>query len=97
MENLEELTNLAKAVDKILKEELATAGLEIDMAEARIYDVKRVGIQGDARIYSYPAEITLKLKGECLYPNKEFLAKLSNRITNEVKGIAGVVYTVEIR
>ena len=97
MDNLEELTNLAKAVDKILKEELSSANLEIDMAEARIYDCKRVGVQGDDRIYSYPAEITLKMKGEYLYPDKEFLARLSNRITNEVKGIAGVVYTIAIR
>lgn len=97
MENLEELTTLAKAVDKIMREELVMAGLETDMAEARIYDVKRVGVQGDARTYGYPAEITLKIKGAYLFPDKEFLDKLSNRITNEVKGIVGVVYTLATR
>ena len=62
MDNLEELTVLAKAADKILKEELARASLEHDLAEVKIYDKKRVGVKGDARVYGYNAEITLKLK-----------------------------------
>ena len=91
MENLEELTNLARKVDKILKEELEKEGIIPEMAEARIYDIKTVGVQGDNRTYSYPAEIELRQDGR-FYWNTNFLQRLSNRITNEVKNINRIVY-----
>ncbi len=86
-----ELINLAKKVDKILKEELKNNNIEYDMAEVRIYDIKTVGVQGDTRTYCYPAEITLYNKGEFVW-QPEFLSRLSTRITNEVVNINKVIY-----
>ena len=91
MDNLKELTNLAKKVDKILKEELEKEGIIYEMAEARIYDLKTVGVQGDKRTYSYPAEIELRQDGKIFWDG-DFTSRLSNRITNEVEQINRVLY-----
>ncbi len=57
-----------------------------------------MGVQGDERTYGYPAEITLFNKDRFIWTKKEgFLEKLSNRITNEVKGINRVVYTTAFK
>lgn len=93
MENLGYLRDLAVEVDKILKEELEKNGVGHDLAEARVYNVRNVGVQGDERTYEYPAEITLMCDGKFVWePN--FLADLSNRITNEVRGVNRVVYVL---
>ena len=91
MENLNELTDLARKVDIILKEELSRGSIEYDMAEARIYNAKRVGVQGDARTYRYPAEITLFQKMNFVW-DEEFLRRLSTRITNEITDVNTVLY-----
>lgn len=91
MTNTDELRNLAIRVDKILKEELKKAKINYDMAEARIYDVKSVGVQGDERTYKYPAEIELRLDGKVIW-NTRFTDRLSNRITNDIKEINKVLY-----
>ncbi|HLD48850.1 MAG TPA: GMP synthase (glutamine-hydrolyzing), partial [archaeon] len=57
----------------------------------RIYDIKSVGVQGDERTYSYPAEIELRLDGKVVW-DAEFSKRLSSRITNEVSGVNRVVY-----
>ena len=93
MKNLKELTNLARKVDKILKEELDKDNIKYALAEARIYDIKCVGIQGDKRTYAYPAEITLFSEGKFVW-TPDFIARLSSRITNEVKGVNRVVYVL---
>ena len=93
MENLNELTNLAQRVDAILKEELRKQSISYDMAEARIYDLKTVGVQGDNRTYAYPAEITLYYQGNFVW-NPLFLQTLSTRITNEIKELNRVVYVL---
>ncbi len=91
MDNLEELRGLALQVDKILKDQLSKYGLEHTLAEVRMYDIKTVGVQGDARTYLYPAEIELRNKEGIIW-NEKFSAELSTRITNEVKGINRVLY-----
>ena len=97
MEELSDLTGLAKEVDRILKEELNRAGIEHDLAEARIYNVRTVGVQGDMRTYAHPAEITLFQKGSFVWGNKEFLQRLSTRITNEVKDVNRVLYVIAFK
>ena len=87
------LQDLAIKVDKILKEELGKADISYDMAEARIYDVKTVGVQGDERTYLYPAEIELRQDGKIIW-RPDFLQILSTRITNEVRGVNRVVYVL---
>lgn len=91
---MDELVDLAQRVDKILKEELSKAGIEHDMAEVRIYDIKTTGVQGDGRTYTYPAEIELRKKEEFVW-QPEFTRNLSSRITNEVRGINRVLYVVQ--
>ena len=101
MENLDEatlklLTGLAQQVDKILKEELKKENIDYDLVEARIYNLKSVGVQGDQRTYSYPAEITLYKKGDFIW-KPDFLSRLSTRIPNEVQSINRVIYTIGIK
>ena len=96
MSNNSELTNLAIEVDKILKEELAEAGIDHDLAEVGIYDSISVGVQGDKRTHSYPAEITLQ-SGKKILWDVVFLERLSTRITNEIQGINRVTYTTATR
>jgi GMP synthase PP-ATPase subunit len=85
------LKYLAREVDRILKEELKRAKINYDMAEARIYDVRSVGVQGDERSYEYPAEIELRHDGKVVW-DTDFTERLSNRVTNEVKGINRILY-----
>ncbi len=94
----EELTDLAQKVDKILKEQLKKYKIEFNIAEARVYNVKNVGVQGDQRTYSHPAEITL-YQNENFVWDPKFLAELSTRITNEIEGnkINRVVYVIGIK
>ena len=96
MENKNKLMSLAKKVDAILKDELSKADIKYDLAEARMMNLKTVGVQGDQRTYSYPAEIILKIDNNYLWEemwNDNFLGKLSTRITNEIEHINRVVYT----
>jgi len=96
--NTKKLQNLAIVVDKILREEIDIAGLEYSFVEARVYNIKTVGVQGDQRTYGHPAEITLKEPKHTNgsnYSEKElyeFLEQLSTRVTNEVKDVSRVVY-----
>ena len=96
MENLNELMSLAKKVNDILEEELLKNDIKPDFAEARIYNVKTVGVQGDERTYTYPAEITLYHNNRVIW-NPDFLVRLSNKITNEIKEINRVVYVLARR
>jgi len=91
MTNIKYLQQLAIKVDQILKEELAKSDIDCDLAEVRIYEAKRVGVMGDKRVYGHPAEIELRNDGKVLWDN-EFMGRLSDRITNEVKGVVGAVY-----
>ena len=100
MENLkesnEELKNIACKVDKIFKEELKKGNIEYDLAEARIYDLKSVGVQGDHRTYCYINEITL-YQGRNFVWDEYFLSRLSTRITNEIKETNRVSYVIGIK
>lgn len=97
------LQNLAIRVDKILKEEMQKAGVECGFFEARIYNIRTVGVQGDNRTYSHPAEITMReprySDGRTLNENDfyDFLNTLSTRITNEIKEVNRVLYVTATR
>lgn len=96
-----ELQDLAIKVDRILREEIKKSEMKCGF-EARVYNQKAVGVQGDQKTYEHIAEIILKepkyLNGSD-YSDKDFYAflrKLSTRITNEVKGVNKVVrYVLE--
>jgi len=93
--SLEELSDLAQRVERIMKSELEKQDLDYK-AEARIFNVRNVGVQGDQRTYAYPAEIALYDNGRLIYDPPLF-AKISTRITNEIKDVNRVAALIEVR
>lgn len=91
-----ELSGITAMVSKILEEELSKTGINPDFVGARVYDLRTVGVQGDERTYSYLAEVELRAFGK-IWWDLEFMEKISNRITNEIKGVNRVRYTIAVR
>ena len=92
---MNKLNNLAEQVESIVKDELKRRRLKYDVAEAEIYNLKSVGVQGDKRTYDYPVQINIRYKSGRFNWNNKFLTRLSTRITNQVVGINRVVYLIE--
>lgn len=87
--------------DQILFEELQRQHLyeSIWQAFTVLLPVKTVGVKGDARAYEEVICLRLVNSQDGMTANwsqvpYEFLAKVSNRITNEIKGITRVVYDI---
>jgi GMP synthase (glutamine-hydrolysing) len=96
----DKLAILRKA-DTIYLEEIRNAGLydEIWQAFAVILPVRTVGVMGDGRTYEYVLALRAVTSTDGMtadwYPfTHEFLARVSNRIVNEVRGINRVVYDI---
>ncbi len=92
---------LLQEVDAIYIQELKSQGLydKIWQAFCVLLPVKTVGVQGDARTYEKVVAIRAVTSTDGMtadwYPfPHEFLRHLSNRITNEVKGVNRVVYDI---
>ena len=98
--NREDLDILREA-DSIYIGELKQQGLydKIWQAFCVLLPVKTVGVQGDARTYEKVLVLRAVTSHDGMtadwfeFPQKT-LAKISNRITNEVKGVNRVVYDV---
>ncbi len=89
------------AADKIILEEVKTAGLYNDLWQsfAVLLPVKTVGVMGDARTYESVIAIravtsTDGMTADWAHLPYELLGKLSNRIINEVHGVNRVVYDI---
>jgi GMP synthase PP-ATPase subunit len=99
-QDTKKLQNLAILVDRIMREEIKKASIECSFFEARVCNIKTVGVQGDEKTYSYPAEITIEDPRYCDGRNLSesefngFLAKLGTRVPNEIKEINRVVYVL---
>ncbi|HUO93054.1 MAG TPA: glutamine-hydrolyzing GMP synthase [Rhizomicrobium sp.] len=96
----EKLDILRKA-DRIYLDEIRKAGLydEIWQAFAVLLPVKTVGVMGDDRTYDFVCALRAVTSSDGMtadyYPfTHEFLARVSTRLVNEVKGINRVVYDV---
>jgi GMP synthase (glutamine-hydrolysing) len=96
----EKVTLLQKA-DAIYIEEIRKAGLykEIWQAFAVLLPVKTVGVMGDSRTYEYVCAIRAVTSLDGMTADfygfsHEFLARVSNRIINEVRGINRMVYDI---
>lgn len=92
---------ILQKADAIYIEEIRNAGLydAIWQAFAVLLPVKTVGVMGDARTYEYVCALravtsTDGMTADYYHFDHEFLAAVSNRIVNEVKGINRVVYDV---
>jgi len=96
-EKLEILRN----ADAIYLEEIRNAGLydAIWQAFAVLLPVQTVGVMGDARTYDFVCALravtsTDGMTADFYHFDMEFLARVSNRIINEVKGINRVTYDI---
>ena len=93
-----------RAADAILLEELAAAGLmgkgaETSQAFAVLLPVRSVGVMGDERTYQEAAAIRAVVTEDFMTADwvrlpYDLLAKVANRIVNEVHGINRVVYDI---
>ena len=96
--DVKKLQQLAIRTNEILAEELERVNMFPEQREARVYNMRSVGVQGDSKTYGHPAEITIKNpkhRDGRLFNDDEldnFLRQLSTRITNEIKDITRVVY-----
>jgi GMP synthase (glutamine-hydrolyzing) (EC 6.3.5.2) len=96
-----EKLEILRDADAIFREEIANAGLMRDINQyfAVLTDMRSVGVMGDGRTYDY----TLALRGvvttdfmtaDWARIPYDLLAKVSDRIVNEVRHINRVVYDI---
>jgi GMP synthase (glutamine-hydrolysing) len=96
-----EYADLLRRADAIFIEELRAAGWydRVAQAFAVFLPVKSVGVMGDGRTYEYVVALRAVQTTDFMTAHwaplpHELLAKVSNRIMNEVRGINRVVYDV---
>ena len=96
-----EKADLLRRVDAIYLEEIRNAGLydEIWQAFAVLLPVRSVGVMGDERTYDYVCGLRAVTSTDGMtadwYPfEPEFLARVSSRIVNQVRGVNRVVYDI---
>lgn len=96
-----EKLEILREADAIFREEIAEAGLDREIWQyfAVLTGMRSVGVKGDERTYDY----TIALRGvtsvdgmtaDWAYIPNEVLAKISNRIVNEVKHVNRIVYDI---
>ena len=97
----EEKLNILKDADAIFREEVKIAGIDRDINQyfAVLTNVHSVGVMGDARTYDSLIALRAVTTDDFMTADSaripfDVLAKVSNRITNEVKGVNRVVYDV---
>lgn len=93
-----------RAADAIFAEELTSAGLlgkngKIDQAFAALLPVRSVGVMGDERTYMEACALRAVETDDFMTADwarlpHELLARVTNRIVNEVRGINRVVYDI---
>ena len=96
-----ERLDVLRAADKIILEEIKTAGIYNDLWQsfAVLLPVKTVGVMGDSRTYENVIAIravssTDGMTADWVPLPYDLLGHLSNRIINEVKGVNRVVYDI---
>jgi GMP synthase (glutamine-hydrolysing) len=97
----EERCDMLRACDWIVIDEIKAAGLygEIWQSFAVLTDNRTVGVMGDYRTYGYVCAIRAVSSEDAMTADwvrlpYEVLARMSNRIVNEVKGVNRVVYDI---
>lgn len=97
-----ERLDLLRQADAIVREELTSAGLDSEIWQCPVVllaDVRSVGVQGDGRSYGHPIVLRPVSSEDAMTADwtrvpYELLARISNRITNEVAGVNRVVLDV---
>jgi GMP synthase (glutamine-hydrolysing) len=97
-----ERLELLRAADAIVREELNQAGLDGVIWQCPVVllaDVRSVGVQGDGRTYGHPIVLRPVSSEDAMTADwarvpYDLLARISNRITNEVRDVNRVVLDV---
>jgi GMP synthase (glutamine-hydrolysing) len=92
---------LVREADAIFFEEIRRAGIEREIWQGfvALLPVQSVGVMGDARTYEYTAAVRAVTSVDGMTADwyrmpHEVMARISSRITNEVRGINRVVYDI---
>ena len=95
----EEKVKIVQEADYIYREEIAKAGIDKGLGQyfAALTNMRSVGVMGDFRTYDYAIALRAVntsdfMTAEAAQLPWEVLAKVTNRIVNEVKGVNRVVY-----
>lgn len=97
-----ERLELLREADAIVRAELTAAGLDAEIWQCPVVllaDVRSVGVQGDGRTYGHPIVLRPVSSEDAMTADwtrlpYDVLARISNRITNEVAGVNRVVLDV---
>ncbi|MFM1845066.1 MAG: glutamine-hydrolyzing synthase, partial [Actinomycetota bacterium] len=97
-----ERLDLLRKADAIVREELTKAGQDRIIWQCPVVllaDVRSVGVQGDGRSYGHPLVLRPVSSEDAMTADwsrldYDLLAKISNRITNEVEGVNRVVLDI---
>ena len=97
-----ERLEILRAADAIVRAELTAAGLDGEIWQCPVVllaEVRSVGVQGDGRTYGHPIVLRPVSSEDAMTADwtrvpYDVLAKISNRITNEVKDVNRVVLDV---
>ncbi|GLW22041.1 glutamine-hydrolyzing GMP synthase [Microbispora triticiradicis] len=97
-----ERLDLLREADAIAREELTRAGLDRDIWQCPVVllaDVRSVGVQGDGRTYGHPVVLRPVTSEDAMTADwsrvpYDVLARISTRITNEVREVNRVVLDV---
>ena len=97
-----ERLEVLRAADAIAREELTAAGLDRDIWQCPVVllgDVRSVGVQGDGRTYGHPVVLRPVSSEDAMTADwtrvpYDVLARISTRITNEVREVNRVVLDV---
>ena len=97
-----ERLELLREADAIVRAELTAAGLDTEIWQCPVVllaDVRSVGVQGDGRTYGHPIVLRPVSSEDAMTADwtrlpYDVLARISNRITNEVAGVNRVVLDV---
>lgn len=95
----EEKVKIVQEADYIYREEIAKAGVDKGLGQyfAALTNMRSVGVMGDFRTYDYAIALRAVntsdfMTAEAAQIPWEVLAKVTNRIVNEVKGVNRVMY-----
>ncbi len=97
-----ERLDLLREADAIVRDELTAAGLDEEIWQSPVVllaDVRSVGVQGDGRTYGHPIVLRPVSSEDAMTADWSrldyaLLAKISNRITNEVSDVNRVVLDI---
>jgi GMP synthase (glutamine-hydrolysing) len=96
-----EKADMLREADYIVLNEIRAAGLynQLWQSFAVLTDLKSVGVMGDFRTYGYMMAIRAVTSDDAMTADwarlpYDILARISNRIVNEVRGVNRVVYDI---